>query len=166
MVTGFIFQFLHDEKRQYPLIPVAPASGEPERVSSILPGDSLRQSRPSDLRRAVAEEIAAALRILVLLAVYRELASDRAGYLRAVGIVGLIARSLMGYSNPEDGDAVIAIGRLATENLDLDMPILRKSAAHALNPHQRGDARAHHLAGQRRSRGGRPGVTWDLPVCP
>lgn len=95
-----------------------------------------------------------------LLTIYRELASDQAGYLRGVGIAGLIAAndpagpkqaaaefrtlfhdayvgpiamSLMGYCNPEDGDAVLAVGRLATENLDLNMPLLQKSAARALN---------------------------------
>jgi hypothetical protein len=93
-------------------------------------------------------------------AVYRELASDPAGYLRAIGIAGLIAANdpagpklaavevrnlfreayvspiamgLMGYRNPEDSEAILALGRIATEFTDLDMPMLQKSAARALN---------------------------------
>ena len=95
-----------------------------------------------------------------LLAVYRELAADQAGYLRAIGIAGLIAAndpagpkqaaaelrslfreadlspiaiSLMGYRNPEDREAILALGRIATEFADLDMPWLQKGAARALN---------------------------------
>ena len=115
-------------------------------------------------RAAKALQLAEALDTLgdpsTLLTIYRELASDRAGYLRAIGIAGLIAANdpagpkqaaaefrtlfhnayvspiamnLMRYRNPEDGDAVLAVGRLATENLDLDMPLLQRSAAQALS---------------------------------
>ena len=95
-----------------------------------------------------------------LLAVHRELASDQVGYLRSIGIAGLIAAndpagprqaagelrnlsreaylgpiatSLMGYRNPEDREAILAIGRMATEFADLDLPLLQRSAARALN---------------------------------
>lgn len=200
--------FLHDQKGKYSVIPVTQAAGEPERASLLLPEDAPGPSASSDLRRAVAEEIIATLRIMAethrneikpihnvqmingqvdrsyslgryaakaleltealstlgdettLLAIYRKLASEPAEYLRAAGIAGLIAANdpagpkqaaaefrtlfhdayvgsitmnLIGYRNPEDGDAVLAVGRLATENLDLDMPVVQKSAAHALN---------------------------------
>ena len=95
-----------------------------------------------------------------LLAVYRDAASDMSPYLRSIGITGLIvandpagpkqaaeefrllfreayvggiAAKLVGYRNPADPGAIAAIGRLATEYRDLDMPLLEWSAAEALN---------------------------------
>ena len=91
--------------------------------------------------------------------VYRELAAGPAGYLRAIGIAGLIAAndpagpkqaaaeiqtlfheaylspiatSLWRYHNLSDPAAIVAIGRLATESIDLDMLELQRSAAPSL----------------------------------
>ncbi|MBS1859311.1 MAG: hypothetical protein JST11_28310 [Acidobacteria bacterium] len=91
--------------------------------------------------------------------VYREMAIDRADYLRAIGIAGLIAandpagpkqaaeefralfrdayvapiiRSLSVYRNPDDNEAVRSIGHLATAYSDLDMPELSRGAVEAL----------------------------------
>ena len=94
-----------------------------------------------------------------LLTIHRELMAEPAGYLRAIGIAGLIAANdpagpkqaaaeihtlfreayltpiemnLSGYHNLADPEAIIAIGRLATETSDLDMPSLQRSATRAL----------------------------------
>lgn len=100
-----------------------------------------------------------------LLPVYRELAAEPAGYLRGIGIAGLIAAndpagpkqaaaeirtlfheayvspigmSLWRYHNLSDPAAIVAIGRLATESADLDMLELQRSAARSLyNLHSR-----------------------------
>jgi hypothetical protein len=94
-----------------------------------------------------------------LLGLYREMASDRPAYLRAIGIAHLIAlndpaapkqaaaefrdlvreayvapvaMSLNAYRNSDDIEALRAIGRLATDYQYLDMPLLTRSAVEAL----------------------------------